>query len=142
MGVDTSTDLRPRRLGAIALLLGAALAGAGCATPSPGGPGGAPGPGTGPDAGTGAATADELGVVGRARVGDTVTLAPGNPLGARRARIVDEYDAASGRTCRRVELGDAGRPRVVCLRADGRWSATRALEAATRDVAGPLAPVR
>lgn len=39
-----------------------------------------------------------------------------------------EYDAASGRTCRRVQRTDARGQRVLCRHDDGEWRVTTALK--------------
>lgn len=74
------------------------------------------------------ATSTAIDVVGDLSPGGSVRLPPGNALGARTVHLVDDYAAASGRHCRRVALDEPDGPRrIVCRRADGRWSATRSL---------------
>jgi len=64
----------------------------------------------------------------RAAVGSRVVLPAGNELGATSVRIVDEYRAASGRLCRRVEISAPGDvSRVMCQREQGQWTFTRGL---------------
>ena len=86
-----------------------------------------------------AAATDALDVIGRSAPGDALALAPGNPLGATRVHVLDEYAAASGRRCRRVALAAIDGPRrVVCRRADGHWTATRSLTRTGESVAPDL----
>ena len=101
----------------VALSLGA-CAGHGPARPDAGG-----GPGA-----SATAADDPLAPIGAAPVGRLVPLPTGNPLGVAEVRVIEAYRSAGGRDCRRVELPPRGQEtRVVCRRADGRWSATRAL---------------
>lgn len=64
----------------------------------------------------------------RAAVGSRIVLPAGNELGATSVRIIDEYRAASGRLCRRVDMSESGDLlRVMCLRDQGQWTFTREL---------------
>jgi hypothetical protein len=66
--------------------------------------------------------------IASAEVGSIVPLAANNALGVSRVRVVDEYRAASGRLCRRVQLPrNTDSIRVACERGSGQWSFTRAL---------------
>lgn len=63
-----------------------------------------------------------------AAVGSVIELPKGNALGARHARLLDEYHSASGRVCRRVAVENtADAERVLCKREDGQWRLTRSL---------------
>ena len=65
--------------------------------------------------------------IGTAALGALVALPAGNALGVARAHVLDEYHAASGRTCRRVALPNLATTRVVCRGAGGPWRAVRSL---------------
>lgn len=72
------------------------------------------------------ATASAL---GSAQVGDSMVLPAGNELGASTATVIKEYNAASGRLCRRIQLDNAsGSIRIVCMKSDGQWDMPRALD--------------
>lgn len=79
-------------------------------------------------------------LIGRAQIGSRVPLPSGNSLRATSARVLHEYPAASGRTCRRIALDNdletRPRERIVCHRGKGQWTLTRAL-IPTPDVAKP-----
>lgn len=63
-----------------------------------------------------------------AEIGSVIQLPPDNVLGVSRARVLDEYRAASGRLCRRVQIPrNEDSIRVACERSAGQWSFTRAL---------------
>lgn len=68
------------------------------------------------------------GTIESAVPGSIVELDDDNDLGVSRVRVVDEYLAASGRLCRRVQLPRNNDPiRILCRRDNGQWSFTRAL---------------
>ncbi|NND89526.1 MAG: hypothetical protein HKN42_01580 [Granulosicoccus sp.] len=63
-----------------------------------------------------------------AEAGSTVELPAGNSLDVTRVQVLDEYQAASGRRCRRVQLPRASDSiRIMCERSNGQWTFTRAL---------------
>lgn len=75
-------------------------------------------------------TADRVSSQGldKAAVGSRITLPANNALGVSSVQIVDEYRAASGRLCRRVQVSPTDdSSRVMCQRKNGQWSFTRAL---------------
>lgn len=68
-------------------------------------------------------------LLGQANVGEPLVLPSGNDLNALEATVLSEYDAASGKVCRRVELGQSsGDVRVICLGKDKKWTLTRVLD--------------
>ena len=75
-----------------------------------------------------ALTTSSASAVASATQGSIVQLPANNPLGVSEVRVIDDYRAASGRLCRRVQLpGKDGSVRVLCQRDYGQWSYTRAL---------------
>lgn len=74
------------------------------------------------------AVANNNTAVSKASVGTRMNLPAGNELGVSSVLVIDEYLAASGRMCRLVEVDPVGdETRVMCQRANGEWSFTRAL---------------
>lgn len=68
------------------------------------------------------------GIASKVSLGSLIAVPPGVGIDDKHARVVDEYFAASGRHCIRVQLEQTGSStRVVCQRESGNWSFTRAL---------------
>lgn len=79
------------------------------------------------------ATNASLAPLGKTAIGQVATLASENPLGVTRARVIDEYSAASGRLCRRIAIAERQpRLRVVCREPGDDWALVRGLVAAQR----------
>lgn len=67
-------------------------------------------------------------VTNKVSVGSMIAVPPGVGVDGNQVRVVDEYFAASGRRCVRVELKQPNSStRVICQRESGDWSFTRSL---------------
>lgn len=65
--------------------------------------------------------------ISRENTGRLLELPASNALGVSSVNVLHEYQAASGRLCRRVAVPQNNAIRVMCERGKGDWSFTRAL---------------
>ncbi|PID60225.1 MAG: hypothetical protein CSB44_10830 [Gammaproteobacteria bacterium] len=82
-----------------------------------------------------------LDAIGAGRIGSSVRLAAGNPLAARSATLLSEYQAASGRRCRQVRPFNSDVRRIVCQQRSGQWRLVRSLLPEERAEVSPTASI-